>query len=146
MRGLKSKLALVALMLAAAPMALAQDRGPSGTVAFSGSAVGVGIGYSWGNGTLDFHGGKYPFRIDGVSLVDVGAASFDGAGDVYNMTDPQQLAGTYVAAGVGGALAQGGSVVALQNQNGVVIHIRTNEEGLRFIFAGSGVSIRLKNS
>lgn len=146
MRALNGKIALVAFMLAAAPMALAQDRGPSGTMSFSGNAVGVGIGYSWGNGTLDFHGGKYPFAIDGISVVDVGAASFDGAGDVYNMTDPQQLAGTYVAAGVGGALAQGASVVALQNQNGVVIHLRTNEEGLRLIFAGSGVSIRLKNS
>lgn len=146
MRGLKSKLALVAFMLAAAPMALAQDRGPSATMAFSGSAVGVGIGYSWGNGTLDFQGGNYPFAIDSVSLVDVGAASFDGSGEVYNMTNPQQLAGNYVAAGVGGALVQGGSVVALQNENGVVIHLHTNQQGLRLILAASGVSIRMKST
>ena len=146
MRALKSKVALVALMLAAAPMALAQDRGPAATVAFSGSAVGVGIGYSWGNGTLDFHGGNYPFAIDGISLVDVGAASFDGSGEVYNMTNPQQLAGHYVAADVGGALAQGGSYIALQNENGVVIHLHTNQQGLRFTLAASGVSIRLRNS
>lgn len=146
MRALNSKFALIAFLLAAAPAALAQDRGPSGMIGFSGNAVGLGIGYSWGNGLLDFQGGKYPFAIDGVSLVDVGAASFDGAGEVYNLTNPQQLAGTYVAAGVGGALAQGGSVVALQNENGVVIHLHTNEQGLRLIVAGSGISIRLKNS
>lgn len=145
MRGLKT-IAVAAFMLAAAPLALAQDGGPSGTMAFSGNAVAVGIGYSWGNGTLEFHGGKYPFAIDGVSLVDVGAARFDGSGDIYNMTSPQQLAGHYIAAGVGGALAEGGSLVALQNENGVVIHIRTNEEGLRFIFAASGVTIRMANS
>jgi type 1 fimbria pilin len=146
MRGLNSKLALVAFMLAAAPMALAQDRDPSGTIDFSGNAVAVGIGYSWGNGTLDFKGQKYPFTIYGVSLIDVGAASFDGSGDVYNITNPQQLAGNYVAAGVGAAIAQGGSVVALQNGNGVVIHLHTNQEGLRFNLSASGVSIRMKSS
>lgn len=143
MRGLNSKLALAAFLLAAAPAALAQDRGPSGTIDFSGNAVAIGIGYSWGNGTLDFQGQKYPFKIDGVSLVDVGAASFDGSGEVFNMTSPQQLAGTYVAAGVGAAIAQGGSLVALQNQNGVVIHLHTNQEGLRFNLSASGVSIRM---
>lgn len=136
MSALNTKIALVALTLAAAPMALAQDRGPAGTMTFSGSAVGVGIGYSWGNGTLDFQGGNYPFAIDGVSLVDVGVASFDGSGEVYNMTSPQQLVGHYVAAGIGGALAQGGSYVAL----------RTNQQGLRFTLAASGVSIRLGNT
>jgi hypothetical protein len=146
MRGLNSKIALVAFMLAAAPVALAQDHSPSGTIAFSGDAVGVGVGYSWGNGTLDFKGQKYPFAIDGVSVVDVGAASIEGSGDVYNMTSPQQLAGNYVAAGVGAAIAQGGSVVALQNENGVVIHVHTTQEGLRFNLSASGVSIRMKSS
>lgn len=38
MRASKSKVALVALMLAAAPMVPAQDRGPAATVFFNGSA------------------------------------------------------------------------------------------------------------
>jgi len=146
MRGLNRNLVFAAFMLAAAPVALAQDHSPSGMIALSGNAVAVGIGYSWGNGTLDFHGEKYPFKIDGVSLVDVGAASFDGSGEVYNITSPQQLAGSYVAAGVGAAIAQGGSVVTLQNENGVVIHLHTTQEGLRFNLSAGGVSIRMNNS
>jgi len=35
-----------AMMLALGPMALAQDRGPSGTIAFSGGAVALRFGYS----------------------------------------------------------------------------------------------------
>ncbi len=122
MRGLNGKLAMAAMILAVGPMALAQDRSPSGTIAFSGGAIALGFGYSWGDGMLDFKGKKYPFSMDGLSIVDVGAASVEGSGEVYNMTSPQQLAGKYIAAGVGATIAGGGSVVALQNQNGVVIH------------------------
>jgi hypothetical protein len=146
MRGLNRKLALAVMMLAIGPMALAQDRSPSGTLAFSGGAIAVGFGYSWGEGTLDFKGKKYPFSMDGLSIVDVGVASIEGSGEVYNMTSPQQLAGNYVAAGVGVTIAGGGSVVALQNQNGVVIHVHTTQEGLKFNLSASGVSIRMKSS
>jgi hypothetical protein len=38
------------------------------------------------------------------------------------------------------------SVVALQNENGVVIHLHTNQEGLRFNLSAGGVSIRMKSS
>ena len=146
MRGLNGKLALMAMMLVVGPMALAQDRVPSGKIAFSGGAVAIGVGYSWGSGTLDFKGKKYPFSMDGLSIVDVGAASIEGAGEVYNMTSPQQLAGNYVAAGAGATIAGGGSVVALQNQNGVVIHVHTTQQGLKFNLSASGVSIRMKSN
>lgn len=144
MRGLNGKLALAVMMLAIGPMALAQDRNPSGRIAFSGGAIAAGVGYSWGNGTLDFKGKKYPFSMDGLSIVDIGAASVDGAGEVYNMMSPQQFAGNYIAAEAGATIGGGGSVVVLQNQNGVVIHVRTIQEGLKFNVAARGVSIRMK--
>jgi hypothetical protein len=146
MRGLNGKLALAVMMLAIGPMALAEDRSPSGTIAFSGGAVAVGIGYSWANGTLDFKGKKYPFSMDGLSIVDVGAASVEGSGEVYNLTNPQQFAGNYAAAGAGVTIAGGGSVVALQNQNGVVIHVHTTQQGLKFNLSASGVSIKMKSN
>ena len=146
MVGRKCKLTLAVMMLAIAPMALAQDRSPSGTIAFSGGAIAVGVGYSWGDGTLDFNGKKYRFSMDGLSIVDVGAATVEGAGEVYNMTSPQQFSGNYVAAGVGATIAGGGSVIALQNQDGVVIHVRTTQQGLKFNLSASGVSVRLKSN
>src|SRR5215471_5501954 len=127
-----NKFAMVALVTAMAPMALAQDRTPSGTIAFSGGGVAVGVGYTWGDGTLDYKGKKYRFSMDGLSIVDVGAATIQGAGEVYNMNNPDQFSGNYVAAGVGVTIAGGGSVVALQNQNGVVIHIHSTQQGLKF--------------
>jgi len=38
-------------------------------------AVAVGIGYSWGEGVLSFQGKEYPFKIKGLSVVDVGISS-----------------------------------------------------------------------
>src|SRR4051812_34403509 len=105
MHGLRGKLALAVMILATGSMALAQDRSPSGTIAFSGGSVAVGFGYNWGSGTLDFKGKKYPFSMDGLSIVDVGVASIEGSGEVYNMTRLQQFAGNYVAAGVGATIA-----------------------------------------
>src|SRR5258705_6325015 len=95
-----TKAVLAALIFAVAPVALAQDSRPSGTITMSGGAVAVGVGYTWGNGVLDFNGKKYPFSLSGLSVVDVGAASIEGVGEVYNLRDPQQFSGNYVAGGV----------------------------------------------
>jgi hypothetical protein len=142
MRGMSKSLVFASLIVAIAPFALAQDR-PDGKVTLSGGAIAAGIGYSWGNGTLDYQGKKYRFSIDGLSIVDVGASTIEGVGDVYNLKNPTQFAGNYVAAGVGATIAGGGSVVALENQNGVIIHLHTTQEGLRFNLSASGMSVRL---
>ena len=143
MRLLSKKIALTALLLAAAPMALAEDRNPDGTITFSGGGVAAGIGYTWGDGVLDFQGKKYRFSLDGVSIVDVGVASIEGAGEVYHLQKPEQFAGNYTAAGAGIAIAGGGSVIALENQNGVVIHLHSTQQGLKFNLSASGMSVHL---
>ena len=137
------KVVLSALMIAIAPVALAQDSRPSGSITVSGGGIAIGIGYTWGNGVLDFNGKKYPFSLSGLSVVDVGAASIEGAGDVYYLHDTKDFAGNYVAAGVGATIAGGGSVVALENQNGVVIHLHSTQQGLKFNLSASGMSIRM---
>ena len=138
-----SKALLAALMFVVTPVALAQDSRPSGTLTMSGGAVAVGIGYTWGNGVLDFNGKKYRFSLNGLSVVDVGAASIEGSGEVYYLNDTKDFSGNYVAAGVGATIAGGGSILALENQNGVVIHLHSTQQGLKFNLSASGVSVRL---
>jgi hypothetical protein len=136
--------AAVMSTLGAAPMASAQDAAANGTLTFSGGSAAAGVGYTWGHGVLTYNNQQYPFTVEGLSVVDVGVASIEGAGEVYNLKSPAAFSGNYVSAGVGATLAGGGSVAALENQNGVIIHFHSTTEGLKLNLSPSGVSVRLK--
>jgi len=136
--------AAVTVALGAASMASAQDAA-SGTLTFSGGSVAAGVGYTWGHGVLTYDNHKYPFTVEGLSVVDVGVADISGAGEVYNMQSPADFSGNYVSAGVGATLAGGGSVAALENQKGVIIHFHSTTQGLKLNLSPSGVSVRLKH-
>jgi hypothetical protein len=143
-KALKYYLAVAVMAtLGAAPMASAQDAA-NGTLTFSGASVAAGVGYTWGHGVLTYNNQEYPFTVEGLSAVDVGIASVEGAGEVYNLKSPAAFPGNYVSAGAGVTLAGGGSVAALENQNGVIIHFHSTTEGLKLNLSPSGVSIRLK--
>lgn len=136
--------AAVMVMLGTAPMASAQDAAANGTLTFSGGSVAAGIGYTWGHGVLTYNNQEYPFTVEGLSAVDVGAANIEGSGEVYNLKTPAAFSGNYVSAGAGATLAGGGSVAALENQNGVIIHFHSTTEGLKLNLSPSGVAVRLK--
>jgi len=60
--------------------------------------------------------------------------SFDGA----------KLAGTYVAAEAGIALAGGVGGMVLRNSNGVIIHLRSVSQGAKLQLGTSGLTIKMK--
>jgi hypothetical protein len=118
--------------------------GPSeGTIAFTGGAVAIGIGFQWGGGTLTFQGRQYPFRLDGLSVVDVGVTRITGSGTVRNLRNIADFSGNYVSVTAGATVAGGGSVTSLRNQNGVVIDGVTTAQGVRLTLAPGGVNITL---
>src|SRR6201995_5514804 len=131
----------------ALPMAAhAQSGGaPVGTVNFSGGSFAAGIGFSWGSGTLEFQGRRYEFKVSGFAVGDVGAASIDATGNVYNLTKLEDFDGNYAAAGVGGTLAAGGTVMAMENPHGVVIQIRSRTTGLHLNLGPAGITFELKS-
>ncbi len=114
-----------------------------GTVSFTGGAVAIGIGFQWGNGTLTYQGRQYPFRVDGLSVVDVGVTRVTGSGTVRNLRSIADFSGNYVSFSAGAAVAGGGSVTSLRNQNGVVIEGVTTAQGVRLTLAPGGVNITL---
>ncbi|HWS67987.1 MAG TPA: hypothetical protein VN325_34885 [Steroidobacteraceae bacterium] len=116
-----------------------------GGVELSGGAVAVGIGYTWGNGSLTFKNRKHNFSISGLSIIDVGASSYSASGNVYHLNKLSDFDGNYVALSAGATVAGGGNAVYLQNQNGVVIKVTATEIGLRFNLAASGVNVTLQN-
>lgn len=127
----------------AAPPMAANLGATEGTVTFSGGAVAIGIGFQWGNGTLTYHGQQYPFKLDGLSVVDVGVTRVTGSGTVRNLNSIADFSGNYVSIAAGATLAGGGSVATLRNQHGVVIDGITTAQGVRLTLAPGGVNVTL---
>jgi hypothetical protein len=116
----------------------------TGTVAMSGGSVAAGIGYSWGGGTLTYQGQQYSFTVNGLSIGDVGITDIQAAGTVSHLNQVQDFSGNYTALQAGLTVAGGGSVMTMQNQNGVVVTVTSTTRGLDADFGAGGVSIALK--
>jgi hypothetical protein len=117
---------------------------PDATLKLSGGSVAVGVGYTWGGGTLTYKGKTYPVELSGLSIADVGASKIEASGSVYHLNKLADFDGNYTAATAGMTIAGGGSATAMQNQNGVVINIVSTTQGLKFALAASGVSMKIK--
>jgi hypothetical protein len=130
------------------PPPVAEGAIPSAYVWLSGGSVAIGIGYSWGHGTLYYSKDQkqYKFKLSGVSIADVGGAGINAEGEVYNLTTPADLSGNYSAATAGVTVIEGGSVAYLKNEKGVVIKLHSQTGGLRFNLAAEGVHLALLQS
>lgn len=127
----------------AAPSMAANPSATEGTITFTGGAVALGVGFQWGSGTLTFQGRQYPFKVQGLSVVDVGATRMTGTGTVRNLHNVADFSGNYVSVTAGATVAGGGSAMTLRNQNGVVIDGIATSQGLRLTLAPGGVNITL---
>jgi len=139
------KAAAAAVLLMGSALGMAADKIPDAAMDFSGHLVAVGVGVSWGHGVLHYQGKDYPYTLKGFSVPNVGVTDVKGIGEVYNLTNLQSFSGNYNAVSAGVAVAGGGSVAAMENQNGVVIHLHSNAKGLQINASVEGVSIKLDN-
>src|SRR5690349_10538996 len=83
------------------PPTVANAGATEGTVSFSGGAVAIGVGFQWGNGTLTYQGRQYPFRMNGLSVVDIGITRVTGSGTVRNLRNVADFNGNYVSVSAG---------------------------------------------
>jgi hypothetical protein len=114
------------------------------TVDLTAGSVAAGLGYVWGSGDMIYRGQKHPFKLSGVSIVDVGAARIAASGVVYHLKNLSDFEGNYTAVTAGITVAGGGSAALLKNQHGVVIKLLSTTEGLRFNLSANGIDIKLK--
>jgi hypothetical protein len=131
---------------ASSPPPVTEGAIPSAYVWLSGGSVAIGIGYSWGHGTLYYSKNQkqYKFKLSGVSVADVGAAGITAEGEVYNLGSPADLSGEYSAVTAGVTVIEGGSVAYLKNDKGVVIKLHSQTGGLRFNLSANGMHITLQ--
>jgi hypothetical protein len=126
------------------PVAIAADPPPSGTVTMSSKSVAIGIGVSWGDGTLSYGGKTHAFSVDGLSVVDLGVSGITTKGEVFNLKKLEDFNGNYVAGEAGIAIAGGPSDTIMKNQNGVVLRLHGTQKGARLTLAAGGVKLKLK--
>ena len=142
----KFSILLLALGLATSGFAAhkAAVERPDATIDFSGGTFALGIGFSWGGGTLHYKGKDYPIKVNGMSLGKVGMTKATARGNVYNLRRLRDFDGNYTSTGVGMTLAGGRSATAMKNQHGVKVAAYSTTKGLDVTIGGAGVDMAIK--
>jgi hypothetical protein len=118
---------------------------PDGTVDMQEvQAAYMGSG-SAGTGVLFFRGVQYPFEVGGVGVGGFGLSTIDATGEVYNLGDLGQFPGTYGQARYGFAIgtASAGDLW-MQNEAGVIMHLKAKRTGLMLSLGGDAVVISMR--
>jgi hypothetical protein len=136
------------LAIAAAAIMLATASAPSqaqtGTVRLKIVKAGFIVGVGGGSGILNYRGRTYRLSIGGIGVGTIGIAEANLSGAAYNLRRPQDIAGTYAAAGAGLAVVGGTKVARLQNANGVVLELRGVQLGAEITLGLGGMTIALQ--
>lgn len=135
---------MVVLLLAAVAPGQAQPEAMSGTVSIELTSIAAGIGASWGSGVLRYQGRTYRFKVNGLSVGDVGMSTISAVGNVYNLYRVSDLGGNYAAVGAGVTIAGGVGGVSMQNQKGVQIQLYSVQQGVQLTIGPQGFNIALR--
>lgn len=138
---------LLALTLLMSGLALAAGaKQPVGKVSITEKQFGLLLGGSTGSGTLTFHGRKYPFKLKGLSAgLNVGVSKMSATGEVYDLKMISQFPGTFTKMEASVALGGGVGGLRLQNENGVIMNLRSRTKGLDLNLGNvTGVTVTMK--
>jgi hypothetical protein len=144
------KIAILSLVIAVTTgftQAAKHHSGPDATLRFSGGGFALGIGVSWGSGTLTYRGKDYPVKVKGLSIGRVGVTSSSAFGEVFNLKHLQDFNGHYNvgAAGTRGVtLGSGKTGTLMTNQAGVIVRLSTTQKGVDVNATGGGVDMQIQ--
>ena len=135
--------AVVTVVSLCVGLSLAADtkRKPDATLKLTEGSVAVGIGWSWGKGTLSFKGKSYPVKVEGLTVGEVGVKRASAVGNVYDLKNLADFDGTYVAGGAGATIGGGAGITAMKNQNGVTIEMKSTTQGASLKLAAEGLKL-----
>jgi hypothetical protein len=80
-----------------------------------------------------------------LKLGGVGVHKMKMTGNVYELNRVEDFDGLYFAAEAGATFAKGGSGVWLKNDDGVVMHLKSKNEGLALAIGVEGFNITLED-
>jgi hypothetical protein len=137
------RLAIIGTVLFLASFGRALAQAPDATVKITGKSLAAGVGFSWGNGVLNYQGKEYPFSISGFSAGEIGFNVAELSGEVFNLKNPADFNGNYTSLGAGITIGGGASAATMRNQNGVVMHVVATSQGFTFKLGVDGMKVEL---
>jgi hypothetical protein len=137
-------LVVAALVVVLSSPASAEDKKPSGLLKLTEGSVAVGLGWSWGKGTLTYGGKDYKVKVSGLSVGEVGMTDVKAKGDVYDLKSVDDFNGVYAAAGANFTAGQGKGATALTNAKGVSIVLTSITKGASLKIAAEGLKLSIE--
>ncbi|OHV88718.1 hypothetical protein [Mesorhizobium sp. ORS 3428] len=117
----------------------------SGTIRFAVYKAAFFVGGTGGDGTLTFHGRRYPISVGGISGgFAFGASKTYFRGTVRHIRRARDVTGVYGAAGGGAALGRGAQVIVMTNDKGAQLELTGRQVGLQVNADLSGMSITVR--
>jgi hypothetical protein len=113
------------------------------TITLTARSAGVGVGFVWGAGTVEYHGQRYPVRADGVGIGAAGMSSVTARGTVYHLQQIDDLNGEFAALGGGFAFGRGGNRLRMRNAKGVVIQFIAKGTGIQLGMGPRGITLQV---
>jgi hypothetical protein len=129
----------ILLIAGCASMTQAPSTTPSATVRIQEWSAAYYAQAESGKGTLYYNGGRHHFTISG------GGVGGSGAHKVYNLNRLSDFSGTYHGISRGLTLIEGKMHAKLTNQNGVVMYLAGQTEGLASSLGAQAFEVNLTN-
>jgi hypothetical protein len=118
---------------------------PSATVSIREWSAAYYAQAETGKGTLYFNGGSHRFTISGGGLGGSGVQKTSATGKVFNLNRLSDFSGTYHGISRGLTLIEGKMHAKLTNQNGVVMYLSGQTEGLASSLGAQAFEVHLTN-
>ena len=125
-------------------LARADDKKSDATLKLSEGSVAAGIGWSWGKGELNYMGKTHKFKVDGLSIGEVGVTKAEATGEVYNLKKIEDFDGVYAAASAEATGGKGAGITAVVNPKGVRIVLKSETKGGNLKAAAEGIKFKLE--
>jgi hypothetical protein len=118
------------------------------TAAFwlEGGTTRAGAGFVWGHGEINYGGANHAFRLSGLSIADIDAASICANGSVMHLKRLSDFSGSYKAQIPGAGMPSADPVAYLKNERGVVMKLASTDASWRINLLVNGLRVRLKQS
>ena len=115
---------------------------PSGSVTITEDFV---AGLGGGNGTLEYQGRTYPFKVLGtVAGPGGGVDKISASGPVYKLASVSDFAGRYTqSTGKAGLSSSGSSDLWLENSAGVIMHLQGTSTGAMLTLGKDEIFVRM---
>ena len=135
---------LFLIFILSRPAFAQQSPQPAGTVTIDEYELAYIFNGQLGGGKLNFQGNTYDFKLGGLGIGGIGASHITASGEVYHLNNVWQFPGTYLQGSLGySATNQGKGDLWLQNENGVVLHLKTSQQGLGLTTGADGIVVNM---